>query len=194
MNEIEIKARVYNKSALVETLKTFAEFKGEVEKTDVYYESPLNPVKIRIRKEKRTDGTTCIVTYKRKERKAASGTFSTELNEELEAELSCAEPLEQFFQDAGFKVALKKQKQTMAWQHTVSSQGESFCANLEICTVPPLGTFLEIEIISPSKKEEDVEKIQGILFELLEKCGIEKSCIEQRYYSELLQEEAVKHK
>lgn len=59
-------------------------------------------------------------------------------------------------------------------------------ATLELCNVPPLGYFLEIEILSPSKKDEDVKKVQQILFELLEKCGIEKSCIEEKYYSELL--------
>ena len=189
MNEIEIKAHVYKKDELIKKLNSFAEFKHEVLRDDIYYESPLNPkIKIRIRKEKCGKETRFILTYKRKEIKSASENSSTELNEELETELLSSEPLEQFFCDAGLKVALKKHKEVMDWELKLpTSIGNiQLKATLELCNVPPLGDFLEIEILSPSKKDEDVKKVQQILFELLEKCGIEKSCIEEKYYSELL--------
>ena len=189
MNEIEIKAHVYKKDELIKKLNSFAEFKQEVFRDDTYYESPLNPkVKIRIRKEKCGKKIRSILTYKRKEIKSASENSSTELNEELETEILSSEPLEQFFCDAGLKAALKKHKEVMDWELElpVSIENTNLKATLELCNVPPLGYFLEIEILSPAKKEEDVKKVQQILFELLEKCGIEKSCIEEKYYSELL--------
>lgn len=189
MNEIEIKAHVYKKDELIKKLNSFAEFKQEVLRDDTYYESPLNPkIKIRIRKEKYGKETRCILTYKQKEIKSASENFSTELNEELETEILSSEPLEKFFCDAGFKVALKKHKEVMDWKLELPASIEhtKLKATLELCNVPPLGYFLEIEILSPSKKDEDVKKVQQILFELLEKCGIEKFCIEEKYYSELL--------
>lgn len=191
MNEIEIKAHVYKKDELIKKLNSFAEFKQEVSRDDTYYESPLNPkIKIRVRKEKCGKKTRTILTYKRKEIKNASGNSSTELNEELETEILSSEPLEQFFFDAGLKVALKKHKEVMDWELELpaSIEGKKLIATLELCNVPPLGHFLEIEILSPSKKDEYVKKVQQILFELLEKCGIEKSCIEDKYYSELLEQ------
>ena len=189
MNEIEIKAHVYKKDELIKNLNSFAEFKQEVLRDDTYYESPLNPkIKIRIRKEKCAKETRFILTYKRKEIKSTSENSSTELNEELETELLSSAPLEQFFCDAGLKVALKKHKEVLDWELKlpISIENIQLKATLELCNVPPLGDFLEIEILSPSKKDEDVKKVQQILFELLEKCGIEKSCIEEKYYSELL--------
>lgn len=191
MNEIEIKAHVYQKEELIKKLNSFAEFKQEVSRDDTYYESPANPkVKIRIRKEKRGKEEHSILTYKRKEIRGASSGTSTELNEELETELLSAEPLEQFFLDAGLRVSLKKHKDVMDWEVRLpaSIKNTQLKATLELCNVPPLGNFLEIEILSPSEKDEDIKKIQQILFELLEKCGIEKSCIEEKYYSELLEQ------
>ena len=120
MNEIEIKAHVYKKDELIKKLNSFAEFKQEVLRDDTYYESPLNPkIKIRIRKEKYGKETRCILAYKQKEIKSASENFSTELNEELETEILSPEPLEKFFCDAGFKVALKKHKEVMDWKHVL---------------------------------------------------------------------------
>ena len=171
MNEIEIKAHVYKKDELIKKINSFAEFKQEVLRDDTYYESPLNPkIKIRIRKEKCAKETRFILTYKRKEIKSASENSSTELNEELETELLSSAPLEQFFCDAGLKVALKKHKEVMDWELElpISIENIQLKATLELCNVPPLGDFLEIEILSPSKKDGDVKKVQQILFELLE--------------------------
>ena len=193
MNEIEIKAHVYKKDELIKKLNSFAEFKQEVFRDDTYYESPLNPkVKIRIRKEKCGKTTRSILTYKRKEIKSASENSSTELNEELETEILSSEPLEQFFCDAGFKVALKKHKEVLDWELELPSSIENtkLKATLELCNVPPLGYFLEIEILSSETEPQKIQKLQDLLLEVLDLVQIPRSKIESRYYSEMLREAA----
>lgn len=107
-----------------------------------------------------------------------------------------AAPLEQFFLDAGFSVELKKHKEVLTWTYPLPILSEllkeEIFTTIELCNVPPLGDFLEIEILSPSKDEKIVSQIQQILFEILEKSGIEKSQIEPRYYSDLLKENSIK--
>jgi len=61
-------------------------------------------------------------------------------------------------------------------------------ANIEVCNVPPLGDFIEIEILSKTKDEKTVKNIQKELISILQRCKISESDIESKYYSEMLRE------
>lgn len=180
MTEIEIKARVTDRAATEAALDGMAEFKGSVTRDDAYWKK--DGVQIRIRKEILGDGTeSTLLTYKRKELRAEDGGSVMEVNDEQECAISRAEPLEAFLKDAGFSVALRKHKDVKAWRH---SSG----ATLELCAVPPLGDFLEIEILSAAGDDSTVSGARKILLGLLKDAGIPESRIEGRYYSELLKE------
>ncbi len=191
MNEIELKAHVADKIAVQKNLSQFAQFHGTLEKDDTYFASAAGQKnKIRIRREI-FNGTEkkFFVTYKRKEMQKSAEEISTEVNEELETEISDPAPLEKFFADNGFFVALKKHKKVECYKTSVKiPSGEILPATIELCDVPPLGEFAEIEILSDSADEKKISRIQNALFILLEKCGIKKSAVEPKYYSELLAE------
>ena len=59
-------------------------------------------------------------------------------------------------------------------------------AHAELCEVPPLGDFLEIEIIKEKNDEETVKKMKDIIMKIFEECGIKKEDIESRYYRDML--------
>ncbi len=187
--EIELKARVKDRVLLEKTLSSFASFKGEITRDDVYYAHPSSSnVKIRIRKESDLKGTKYFLTYKKKENRLATHGVKTEVNEELETEIKDASVLETFLLDVGFSIVLTKKKEIHEWKANVFLEGKEIEASLELCNITPLGDFLEIEIVCETEKETDIEKAQTLLFELLEKSGLNKECIEERYYSELLKE------
>ena len=58
----------------------------------------------------------------------------------------------------------------------------------ELCNVPPLGDFLEIEILVKDTNEETIKPLQDKLLELLDMTGIGRDKIEKRYYSDMLRE------
>lgn len=191
MKEIEIKAHVYNENALRESISSFAVYKGSLLKEDVYYKAPGSPT-IRFRTQTEDKKTSHIITYKRKElRKQANG-LESEVNEEMECTVSDPEPLKLFLADAGFTVYLEKRKESKVWRAEVAAGKDNtlYEATLEICNVPPLGLFLEIEILSPVEK--NAQAIQAALYKLLEKCGIGRDCVENRYYADMLREAALK--
>lgn len=193
MYEIELKAHVEDRQATIEKINAFAVYCGEVHKSDTYYRLVADGKKIstRIRKEtrvpegNRTRGTRAgdtltLLTYKRKEKRMDANGIATEVNDEKECTVSDAAPLEALLADIGFEVSIKKEKQVMGWTYEN--------AHLELCTVPPLGDFLEIEILSPDNDAKTVQSCQQELQELLEKAGISKDKIEERYYSDMLRE------
>ncbi|MCI7533482.1 MAG: hypothetical protein MSA36_00600, partial [Treponema porcinum] len=92
--------------------------------------------------------------------------------------------VEALLSDIGFKPALRKEKNVLAYQ----AQTEYGTAALELCTVGGLGDFIEIEILSETDDEKTVSAIQDTLKSLLLKCGIPLENIEPKYYSELLAE------
>lgn len=180
MYETELKARVRDREKVVLKLNSFAEYCGAVQKSDAYYGLPSDEKKrLRIRKTTFGGKESVVLTYKKKELKCSDGR-NIEFNDEKECVLSSAEPLETFLNDAGFKIVLTKEKSVESWKFED--------ALFELCAVPPLGDFLEIEILLSSFDEGLVRKTQKKLLLLLSKCGIEESCIEEKYYSELLEE------
>ncbi|MBR1910864.1 MAG: hypothetical protein IJ828_00750 [Treponema sp.] len=195
MTEIELKAHVDDRTALIEVLDAKASYKGRVMRDDEYYGKSVHDThKIRIRKEicDEKNGTgkeTFLITYKRKEiRTDAEGT-AVEVNDEKECSVSSTDALKAFLTDTGYSVQLKKHKDVMDWELCIPAHEllpEPLTATFELCAVPPLGDFLEIEILSPRNDEESVAKVHKRLEELLELTGIPKSKIEKRYYSEML--------
>ena len=81
---------------------------------------------------------------------------------------------------------LEKHKTVLGWSFEQ--------LHLELCTVPPLGDFLEIETFAESNEPEVVLPLRKKLIESLKKCGIMEEKIENKYYSELLRENASKEK
>ena len=187
MTEIELKAHVDEPEKLRERLNKIAKFSLQVVRDDTYYGN--GKVSIRIRKEnvKSANKTSLLFTYKRKEKRIQNGTV-VEVNDEHECILSESEPLEAFLKDAGFEVTLTKHKEVEDWCfiNAVSVNGKVLSATYELCLVPPLGYFLEIEILSPFSDEDSLLAVRKALESLLEKAGISKDKIENRYYKEML--------
>ena len=122
------------------------------------------------------------MTYKRKEIKKNEDGTEIEVNEENEIIFENAAPLEILFSDLGGKIDLHKSKSVEQWN--LCKNGEN--AHVELCEVPPLGDFLEIEIIKNQNDEETVKKCKNIIEEIFADCGISKDMIEPRYYRDML--------
>lgn len=214
MFEIEMKAHVLDRKSVIEKLNSFAEYKCFIQKDDSYYRVPIakkqddskNYKSARIRHERVTRRArktpppapnvtdkneskseiteSFIFTYKQEKevRQNEDGT-SMEVNRELECEISDPEPLVKFFLDLGGERGIVKQKIVECYH----AETECGTANIELCTVPPLGDFLEIEIIADKNDDDFVAKAKKIEEEIFLKCGIPLEQIEPRYYSDMLQ-------
>ena len=194
MYEIELKAHVEDRQALIKKLESFAYFSGAVEKDDTYYGKTVEGRQIQVRIRKETPFTpkeldlpevsidsqkTVIFTYKKKELLDKDGK-AIEVNDEQECTLDEAAPLESFLKDVGFKTDIVKHKVVLDWQYND--------VLFELCKVPPLGDFIEIEIMSNSNDPKQVENTNKKLLAMLAKCGISEDKIEKRYYTQMLQE------
>ncbi|MCI1208284.1 MAG: CYTH domain-containing protein [Treponema sp.] len=191
MYEIELKAHVTDKSETIRKLNSFAQYVGFTDKADRYWtldkpDAPNQHITVRIRTEihnPESDNETknVVLTYKRKEIIKKNGTVC-EVNDEKECTLSKSDPVKSLLQDTGFYVSLKKHKLVDAWTFATPA-GKAL---LELCTVPPLGDFLEIEILSAANDSASVEAAREQLEILLGRCGLPKSAVEPRYYRDLL--------
>ena len=153
---------------------------------------PATPARItcRIRHETHTDPrggtvTTDYLTYKSKERRTGSDGSAYEVNQEHETTLSDPGALQKLLLDSGWTLAYTKTKDVTEWKYDTPYG----TAHLELCNVPPLGDFLEIEIVTENCNNEKV--INDTLKELILKAGLSLSDIEKKYYSELLKEAGV---
>lgn len=189
MKEIELKAHVDNRTNLIKILNEKAHFINSVTRDDLYYgKEGTEHKKIRIRKETTQDKTQYLITYKRKELKKSDNNISIEVNDEMECTISSPEPLEAFLTDNGFTVALKKHKDVMDWTLNVNDPflPEQLTCTFELCNVPPLGDFIEIEILYNGNDSKIIDYLNNKLLEYLDLCCIPREKIENRYYSELL--------
>ncbi len=181
---IELKAHADNRKKVVDCLNTFADYLQSVQKDDVYWAMQKSGGKIqtRIRKERDLDtGSSKIyMTYKRKECRFSENGSAFEVNDERECLLSDSDALETFLKDTGFEISLEKHKSVMGWQF-----GE---CHIELCTVPPLGDFLEIEVMSDKNDERTTNEKKQKIIEIFKRCEISEDKIENRYYSEMLNE------
>ena len=209
MTEVELKARVDDRAALALRLDGFAKRGQHVIRDDDYWgKSADDKNKIRIRRETflAPDGsiekTDILVTYKRKARITGADGVEAEANDEKECLVSDAEALEAFLSDTGYSVQLKKHKDVEDWLADVpvppacaSGTGagkDRLTATLELCAVEKLGDFLEIEILSPTDDGNTLVALHGELEKLLARAGIPKDKIENRYYSEMLRDIALR--
>lgn len=212
MVEIELKARVADPQALVQNLELWADFKRCCLKSDVYWGDSRRQVQLRVRRERllftlaEVFGTEewlwpfcgvagmgdrevlrplvrgpcgtekIFATYKKKQ----VVDDSCEVNQEQEFRVDKGEPLEAFLQDAGFSVVLRKEKLSATWMW-----GD---CGIELCHIPELGDFLELEIIRDSADGQEVADCQRQLREVLEQCGIGEEAVEPRFYDQLLEE------
>ena len=141
-----------------------------------------NPLTVRIRtectetaaKEKKCRH---LVTYKQKRRDCEEN-VALEVNDEKEFAVSDRTEFERFLHKAGFEAVSEKHKKSMQW--------EKDGVFIELCTVDPLGDFLEMEILSETTDENRVNEARFALEKLLKKYGIPLEQIEPMYYSELL--------
>ncbi len=208
MYEIELKAHVYNRDELICKLNADARYLGTAEKNDTYWrltafvrngaieangkagterpdkaeKNAENPLTVRIRtectetaaKEKKCRH---LVTYKQKRRECKEN-VALEVNDEKEFAVSDRTEFERFLHKAGFEAVSEKHKKSMQW--------EKDGVLIELCTVEPLGDFLEMEILSETTDENRVNEARFALEKLLKKYGIPLEQIEPMYYSELL--------
>ena len=184
MTEIEIKAHVYDRNRVVKKLNEFAIYEDSVIRDDVYYktENSSKPG-IRLRKETRDRGIEYLITYKRKENRIGEDGLCIEVNNELETSIADPTVLAAFLIDSGYKAYLTKHKEVKDWIYQID---ETTKATLELCAVPPLGDFLEIEVLSEKNDEDTVSSVRDKLKFLLSKAEIPERDIEDRYYSEML--------
>lgn len=211
MYEIELKAHVKDRKKTLSALNSFAcPIKSQegiplaIEKDDTYYRLPLTGraavdgrpyLTCRIRREvcraigKETEkgctveSNTVFFTYKRKALKHEGG-CDIEVNDEKECRLDDDKALISMLLDAGFFVSQRKRKTVLGYTYP-TPLGE---AHIELCTVPPLGDFLEIEIMSEENDDKTVYKAQEAIKKIFQKCSISLDAIEERYYSQMLQD------
>lgn len=190
MYEIELKAHIYDKDKTESLINGFADYIGSTNKEDTYYHRKNGIFKkhttCRIRHEEHVlkDGSIKVqdvFTHKEKQRKKDENGAVYEVNQENETTLSDRSGMERFLLASGFEPAYTKLKIVKEWNFST----EYGTAHLELCTIPPIGDFLEIEIVTGTSESE--AKIRELLKELIIKSGASLNDIEERYYSELLQ-------
>ena len=192
MYEIELKAHIYNREETIKILNTFANYVGFFQKHDSYYklqkQNSNDFISVRIRKElsKQEQNISEIIylTYKQKELKNTSDGTKIEVNNEKECELSNSETVISILLDTGFYEYLSKTKTVEKFSY----QTPFGISTIEICTIPPIGDFIEIEILNDSNNESNVDNIRKEILSILEKCNIPQSQIEEKFYSQLLKE------
>lgn len=189
--EIELKAHVYNRKEIIEKLNSVAQYLGHTYKKDTYFHLPSQiSVRIRNQKEESSDKNTSknkiqnYFTYKKKETKLLENGTQIEVNIENESLVENPDALEQLFFDLGGKTAYTKEKDVEHWEYLFENE----LLHIELCTVPPLGDFLEIEVIKEVQDEKTVQKITKLQEQLLSDCNIPLSQIEPKYYSQMLKE------
>ena len=124
------------------------------------------------------------MTFKQKTLVQNPDGSSMEVNTESESEMNKAETIEMIFKTIGAQLVLEKTKDTEHWLYRV----EKFDLHIELCNVATLGYFIEIEVMSEKNDEVTVNRIREVEMQVLERCGIDKSMIESKYYELLLSE------
>lgn len=202
MFEVELKAHVADRAVVIQNLNSFARFDRIIIKDDSYFklERPGKErviARIRIEEHRSTEdffnftGQKLIakkrfLNYKKKERRAESDGSTIEVNDEYETEISNEDCVKELLLASGFEPYFSKHKDSLGW-YAECPAGFFSRVHLELCEVPPLGDFLEIEIISPRQDEEALQEVNLTLKYFLMKSGLELHDIEEKYYSELLE-------
>ncbi len=177
MFEIELKARLTDRSAAADRISGFAEYAGFAEKHDTYWhpaDTTRNMPVIRVRE----TGEETVVTFKKKELRD-----TVEVNNETECIVSGREAFETLLRALGFVPGTGKHKSTSSWRYEN--------ALIEISAVEglggsSLGDFIEIEILSEANDPETIQVCTAKLHGILELAGVPETAIERRPYTQLL--------
>ncbi|MDR0597454.1 MAG: CYTH domain-containing protein [Treponema sp.] len=185
--EIELKTSVEDHRSLRERISLLSPPAFSFEKDDCYWaagEGGASPLRsaVRLRRERILSpggetGEKNLVTYKVKEVRGG-----IEVNDEREFSVSDAAGFEDLLRRLGLAPMTRKHKQGWAWVI-----GD---VNAELCEVSgprrSLGWFLELEILAEDAEAPTVAAARHKLLGLLDRVGVPRSRIEERYYSELL--------
>ncbi len=207
MYEIELKAHVQNPQTVEKRLGQCADFASECVKKDTYWR--INGKPLRIREEQQLPSGTSAVYITNKIRTYHN---AIEVNKELEFELpeKALADFSAMLENIGFTCFLKKEKHTKVFiphrkHFDASLLTDMHSFSIELSTVPPLGSFLEIELLypddSPSADTQSennyrticINRAEKILHTMLGILNIEDAAIEKRCYAELLAEAAAKN-
>ena len=188
MTEIEIKAHVTCPITTESKIRSFADFKSRIKKTDVYWKQAETGLKIRLRREEKYSGDIItqetnldtIITYKKK-----TVQEQTEVNDECEFTVSDRTSFEFLLQELNFAVDIEKTKKTVSFSYLYS---KNFTVTIELSEVPPLGYFIELEIVSDKTEASVITKAKKALFSTLKLCDIPETDIETRFYTDMIKE------
>ena len=192
MHEIELKAHLEHPKKTEALLSRIADFSLRCTKTDRYW--TLGEKTIRIRRELIGDKETVFITHKQKHY-----TDTIETNRELEFELAAVSVpvFTEMLKSLGMTCTAEKQKETKVFvpYTDLFPAGilEGTCSvSVELSTIPPIGHFLELEVLSPDEGsdtaayEQHIRNAQVSFDTLLTALEIPQSAIEVRPYNELL--------
>jgi len=186
MFEIELKAHVDKPQDCKKSLSAFASGGDSFFKEDSYWVVPSSKaMSLRVRRERTGEKDLVRVSWKKKEKRD-----ELEVNEENEFELNSgsagadgAENFEKLLILLGLEKKLSKQKNGWSWQYN------GITAELcEVSGIKNLGWFLELEIMAAENSVQNVAAAREKLLLMLEKSGIGKDKIENRYYADMLQD------
>jgi predicted adenylyl cyclase CyaB len=182
--EVEVKARLRDRAAVLARVGAFARPAGAVDKLDEYWHGPgwrdaRGARGFRIRDE----GGSTVVTRKQKRREGG-----VESNREIEFAVSDRAAFAEFAASLGCEPYYSKRKRGEAFSCPAEPGGEGGPATIEVFELIGLGDFIEIEILVPEGDPETLSLASRRVLELLERAGLSKTDIEPRFYSELLVE------
>ncbi len=183
MIEVELKARVRDRSAVLAAVAAFARPSGRVEKRDAYWHGP----DWRLRRGERgfrlrTEAGSSLVTFKTK-----SSDGGVEVNREREFAVSDPAAFVELAQRLGCEPFYGKTKTGLAFKASLRG-GLPAEATIEVVEVLGLGDFIEIEILLPDDAGGQVAAARAELKALLARSGLGEADLEPRFYSELLVE------
>lgn len=183
MIEVELKAHVKDRAAVLAALSSFAESSGEVDKSDEYWHGPDWRLHRGARGFRvRSEGDESVVTFKTKRSEGG-----IEINREREFAISDAEVFSEFAERLGCEPFYQKRKRGLRFR-AGGSEDEPNTATIELIEVAGLGDFIEIEILLPDEEPSALALAQGEIRALLARSGVNEEDIESRFYSELLME------
>jgi predicted adenylyl cyclase CyaB len=139
---------------------------------------------LRVRREKKAGKETTFLTWKKKEKRDGM-----EINDEKEIVVSDGALVEELLRSLGLRKKTTKHKEGWVWNidgvTAELAEVSGFIVDGGKTETPKnLGWFLELEIITEDGKTESEAKTR--LLSLLERAGVDRSRIENRYYTELL--------
>jgi predicted adenylyl cyclase CyaB len=179
--EVELKARLRDRDAVLRAVSSFARAEGAVDKSDEYWHGPdwrLNRGSrgFRVRRE----GGDPVVAFKTKRSEGG-----IEINRETEFKVSDRGAFIEFALRLGCERFYSKRKKGLKFR----AGGEvplPAAATIEIVEVEGLGDFIEIEALLEDEDPAAIALAQGEIRALLARAGVPESDIESRFYSELL--------